>query len=109
MKKIENPRTAFFLYLEHQPEGVNTAHLFFYEDVWEQKPPKDYKIEYFNGEEGKWLDVQHIQKQPETPVGNSLNMAIFNEVKTSKMRIIVTHLKKNNFTALYELELFGNN
>lgn len=92
-----------------QAKLVSTAHLFFYEDVWEQKPPKEYEIQYFNEKEDKWLPVHSIQKSPETPVGNSLNLASFNEVKTSKIRIVVTHLKKNNFTALYELELLGNN
>jgi hypothetical protein len=92
-----------------QAKLVNTAHLFFYEDVWEQKPPKDYKIEYFNENESKWFPVQNTQKKPEIPVGNSLNLAIFNDVNTSKIRIIVIHQKINNYTALYELELFGNN
>ncbi len=90
-------------------KSVHTAHLFFYEDAWEQKPPKDYKIEYFNKNEGQWKPVQNIQKNPVVPVGNSINLAVFNEVNTSKIRIIVKHLKENNFTALYELELFGNN
>jgi hypothetical protein len=90
-------------------KSVHTAHLFFYEDVWEQKSPKDYQIEYLNENSGEWKLVGNIRKNPIMPAGNSLNLVVFNEVKTSKIRIIVKHLKEKNYTALYELELFGDN
>lgn len=90
-------------------KSVHTAYMFFYEDVWEQKPPKSYVLQYFDEKKQIWVTVSNVQINPEIPRGNILNLATFNEVKTSKFRIIMHHLKKGNYTAMYEMELYGTN
>ena len=90
-------------------KSIHTAYLFFYEDVWEQKPPKSYEIQYLDETSKNWINVKNHQKTPEIPIGRSLNLATFDKIKTSKLRVIMQHLKSGNYTAMYELELFGNN
>lgn len=90
-------------------KSVHAAHLFLYEDAWEQKPPKNFSIQYLNAKNNEWENVVDLKRMPEQPAGNSLNLATFDEVKTSKIRIILKHKKEKNYSALYELEFFGNN
>lgn len=90
-------------------KSVHTAYLFFYEDAWEQKAPGNFELEFFEDKSKEWKKIENLNKRPEVPKGNALNLATFNEVKTSRIRIIMQHKKEGNYTAINELELFGNN
>jgi hypothetical protein len=83
---------------------VSNAYLFFYSDKRGVQPPKDYTIQYWNGND--WKDVQKLIKKPEDAVAG-LNISAFKEVNTQKLRLVFAHKNEKAFTGLYEIELFG--
>lgn len=88
-------------------KSVHTAYFYLFNDNDGVQAPSSYEVEFWNG--NQWESVLHEVKIPATPKGNSLNLVIFNEVKTDKIRIVFTHKSEKVFSGVYEIELNGNN
>ena len=84
-------------------QSVNKINLYFYNDNGGVKPPKSYRIQYWNGEE--WQDVQNIIKLPLTPIAD-LNLCSFTSVQTERIRITMEHVSTKSFSGLYEVEIY---
>jgi hypothetical protein len=82
---------------------VDHANLFIYDDKGGVQPPEKYTINYWNGR--NWVEAENQKKIPEDPQ-SQLNQCFFDQVKTSKIRIVFTHKKSKAFSGIYELELY---
>jgi hypothetical protein len=81
---------------------VSKIYLYVYNDNGGVKPPKSYKVEYWNGNE--WKEITSIKKLPQTPIAD-LNLCSFDAVQTDKIRITFEHLNAKSFSGLYEVEI----
>lgn len=81
---------------------VSKVYLYVYNDNGGVKPPKSYKVEYWNGQE--WLEVSSANKLPQTPIAD-LNICTFKPIQTDKIRITMEHLNTKSFSGLYEVEI----
>ena len=81
---------------------VSKVYLYVYNDNGGVKPPKSYKIEYWNGSE--WKEVVSVNKLPKTPIAD-LNICSFDPVQTDKVRITMEHFSAKSFSGLYEVEI----
>jgi len=81
---------------------VSKVHLYVYNDNGGVKPPKSYKIEYWDGE--VWKEIVSANKLPQTPIAD-LNICSFQPVQTNQIRITMEHLNAKSFSGLYEVEI----
>lgn len=81
---------------------VSKVYLYIYNDNGGVKPPKSYKVEYWDGQ--AWKEVTSLRKLPETPIPD-LNICSFAPVQTDKIRITLEHLSTKSFSGLYEVEI----
>jgi len=81
---------------------VSKVYLYFYNDNGGVKPPKSYKVEYWDGQ--AWQDVFSANKLPQTPIAD-LNICSFKPIQTDKIRITMEHLNTKSFSGLYEVEI----
>ncbi len=86
-----------------QKQKVSNINLYFYNDNGGVKPPKSYKIQYWNGDE--WKDVETARKLPANPIAD-LNLCSFASVHTDKIRITMEHTSAKSFSGLYEVEIY---
>lgn len=84
---------------------VKEVRLYVFDDHGGTQPPLNYSVEYWNGK--NWAKVQQAVKMPLKPVAH-LNLCLFTPVKTSRIRIVVTHPNpaKKVFSGFYEVELY---
>lgn len=85
-------------------KSVNRANLFIYDDSRGIQPPKDYTVQFWDGND--WVEVRGKNKLPEIPHPD-LNQCTFEEVHTSKIRLVFTHQSDEVFSGVYEVELYG--
>jgi hypothetical protein len=83
---------------------ISAVKLFLYADNMIYKKPDNYNIEYWNGE--KWLPVNNIIKTPSLPIDNTVNIAIFNKVETTRIRVNFKNEAQKSFIALTEIEIY---
>jgi hypothetical protein len=81
---------------------VSKVYLYVYNDNGGVKPPKSYKVEYWDGQ--AWQEVLSAKKLPETPIPD-LNICSFKPIQTDKIRITMEHLNAKSFSGLYEVEI----
>ncbi len=82
------------------------VNLFFYNDNGGVKPPRDYKVQYWDGD--RWVDVEEISRYPVQP-SEGFNTVIFKPVHSRKVRVLGTNQNPVNFgvyIGLTEIELF---
>ena len=84
---------------------VKEVRMYIFDDHGGTQPPLDYTIEYWDGQ--AWQKTAKTIKMPLKPVAH-LNLCYFTPVKTSKIRIVVTHPNpsKKIFSGFYEVELY---
>ncbi|MBA4257763.1 MAG: hypothetical protein C0446_01270 [Chitinophaga sp.] len=85
-----------------ETKTVSKVYLYVYNDNGGVKPPKSYKIEYWDGQE--WKEVSLANKLPITPIAD-LNICSFSPIQTDKIRITLEHLNAKSFSGLYEVEI----
>lgn len=81
---------------------VSKVYLYVYNDNGGVKPPKSYKIEYWDGMD--WKEVTLVNKLPLTPIAD-LNICSFLPIETDKIRITMEHVSAKSFSGLYEVEI----
>lgn len=81
---------------------VSSVYLYVYNDNGGVKPPRSYKIEYWDGQ--AWQEVPSANKLPQTPIAD-LNICSFKPIQTDKIRITMEHLNTKSFSGLYEVEI----
>lgn len=86
-------------------ENVDTVLLYIWADGGGVKAPRKYDIQYWK--DNGWKQIQNMNTYPEMPVPNRVNLAHFDPVQTSKVRIVMTH-QENGASGLTEVEIFGN-
>lgn len=70
------------------------------------RAPKDYIVETWSGE--SWQPVAVQARKPEIPAGGMANEMSFTPVKTTKLRVVFTHIGGGNSrSGLTELEIFS--
>lgn len=98
---FESPNSTDWVQVDFNRETtINRAYIYFYEDNSNIFPPKEVTLQFWNGE--AWTNVSNQKSIPEVYLGNSLNIFKFDEVKTSKMRVLMLH-KTRKFSGIYEL------
>lgn len=83
---------------------ISTAKICFYADNIIYKQPNNYVLEYWSG--GEWLPIKGLTKTPATPHANTANMAVFDQVATSRIRIVLSNEKPQSAVAISEIELY---
>jgi hypothetical protein len=87
---FESPNERDWLEIDFgAPRKVARIELAIYDDRGGVQAPKQYNVQYWNG--AKWHDAQAQKKSPSEPVGNQFNEVRFQEVTTSKVRVVFTH------------------
>lgn len=81
---------------------VSKVYLYVFNDNGGVKPPKSYKVEYWNGQ--TWQEVESLVQLPQKPIAD-LNICSFKPVQTDKIRITMEHLNAKSFSGLYEVEI----
>ena len=84
---------------------VSTAKLYFFADDTNLKAPTGYSLQSWNG--SAWVAIGNVSKSPATPAGNTVNVASFPAVSTSRIRAVFDNAPGAS-TALAEFELNGN-
>lgn len=102
----ESPNQSDWLEIDFgHPEKVGRVELYIYDDRGGVQPPADYQIQYLDGDD--WRNVAAVVRRPEKPTGGTRNTATFQEVRTSKLRIVFEHQGKAR-SGLTELEVWKN-
>lgn len=70
-------------------QEVGRVDLMIFDDGGGVRAPKSYKIQSWDGSD--WKDVSNPKLDPASPAGGSVNMAQFDPVKTSRIRVVFTH------------------
>lgn len=89
-----------------RPKTFARMNLFFYNDNGGVKPPRDYKVQYWNG--SAWIEVQEIDRSPQNPA-EGFNTVTFRPVTGTKVRVLGTNQNPVSFgvyIGLTELEVF---
>jgi hypothetical protein len=63
-----------------------------YDDGGGVQPPTRYDVEYWDGK--AWQAVHNPKKTPEQPAGGQFNEVRFDQLSTSKVRVVFTHASK---------------
>jgi len=82
---------------------VSRAELYIYDDRGGVQAPAGYELQYWLGDE--WRDVMHPMKAPGNPTGNMANSVVFDQVTTTKMRVLFRHKGKAR-SGVTEVELW---
>ncbi len=59
--------------------------------VGEFQPPESFEVQYWNG--SQWLPVIDRERKPQIPIGNNANRVTFETVHSSRVRLVIPHLK----------------
>jgi hypothetical protein len=79
--------------------------LHIYDDRGGVQAPRSYSVERWTGE--AWQEISGQSRTPEEPVGSAVNTVTFPQVETSKLRIVFTHLGKDDTrSGLTEIEVW---
>ncbi|HMF16792.1 MAG TPA: discoidin domain-containing protein [Gemmataceae bacterium] len=90
---FESPNESDWLEIDFgAPKKVARIELAIYDDRGAVQAPKQYNVQYWNG--AKWQDARAQKKLPLEPVGSQLNEVRFQEVSTSKVRVVFSHNRK---------------
>lgn len=99
---FESPNTTDWVQVDFNGvTTINRAYIYFYEDNTNIFPPKEVTVQFWNGE--TWTNVTNQKTIPEVYLGNSLNIIKFDELKTTKMRVLMLH-KIRKFSGIYEID-----
>jgi hypothetical protein len=104
---FESPNKTDWIQFDFDsPKSVNQANLFVFDDNGGIRPPRFYTVQFWDGSD--WVEAKRQKKIPKIP-HSQLNQCLFDEIKTSKIRIVFTHPNPESFSGIYELELYGFN
>jgi hypothetical protein len=87
-------------------KSVNNVKLYLFTDGGGCQAPLSYTIQYWNG--SAWVDAANQVKSPATPIAGTVNNITFTDVTTQKIRAFFTNKGGGAYTALAEMEIFGN-
>lgn len=86
----ESPSETDWLEVDFgEARRVGRAVLHIYDDGGGVQTPKEYTIQQWTGSE--WRNVQKPAFEPRKPTGGMANTAVFEQVKTSKIRVVFSH------------------
>ena len=71
------------------PHEIGRVDLMLYDDGGGVRAPKSYRLQTWDG--SAWHDVEKPTLDPAKPVGGVANVATFPQVRTSRLRVILTH------------------
>jgi hypothetical protein len=101
---FESPNTTDWVQVDfNQEKTINTAYIYFYEDNTNIFPPKQVTMQFWDG--SSWNNVTNQRAVPEIILGNSLNIAMFNDITTNKIRVLMEH-KPGKYSGIYEVEVY---
>jgi F5/8 type C domain-containing protein len=87
---FESPNEKDWLEIDFgAPKKVSRIELAIYDDRGGVQAPKQYTVQHWNG--AKWQDAPAQRKSPLEPVGGQINEVRFQEVTTTKVRVVFTH------------------
>ncbi|NHN29981.1 galactose-binding domain-containing protein [Paenibacillus agricola] len=93
-------------------QSFNQVKLYIFNDGGGVRSPESYLIQYWNG--SAWIEPTNQIRTPTLPAAavmteatpeNTLNIADFDTVRSSQLRVVFTH-KSNSASGLSELEVF---
>jgi hypothetical protein len=82
---------------------LGSAELYFYADGVNFKPPTQFTVQYWTGQD--WSDVSGSHQSPQITLANGENIITFRPINTSKLRVLFTNPKQASI-ALVELKVF---
>lgn len=89
----ESPSESDWLEIDFgKPTEFRRVELAIYDDRGGVQPPSVYRIEY--RKDNEWLEVPHLKRHPDKPIGGQWNAARFDPVTSNKLRIVFTHQGK---------------
>lgn len=74
------------------PVEFRRIELAIYDDRGGVQPPTRYEIEIWNG--ANWEAIQRVKKTPQKPTGNQWNIAEFEPITNSKLRLVFDNAGK---------------
>lgn len=86
-------------------KSIHAVVLCIWADQGGVKTPTQYDIQYYS--DSVWKDIPNTDKDPIVPAANKDNIVTFESIKTSRIRIVMTH-QKGSSSGLTELEVYGN-
>lgn len=86
-------------------KSIHAVVLCIWADQGGVKTPTQYDIQYYF--DSVWKDIPNTDKDPIVPAANKDNIVTFESIKTSRIRIVMTH-QKGSSSGLTELEVYGN-
>ncbi len=87
-----------------QPETFDRIVMHLYDDRGGVQPPARYSVEYL-GNDSQWKEVSNVRRSPDQPRGSAKNTVTFDEVTSSKLRVVFTHTGKSR-SGLTEMEVW---
>ena len=84
---------------------ISEVKLYLYGNGTDCQAPREYAVEYWNGSD--WQAVNAPVQEPAEPLANTVNSIQFDPIRTSRIRAVFTHKGNGAFSALAELEVYG--
>jgi hypothetical protein len=88
-----------------KPVRIDSVGLFLYGDGKKFAAPSNYQLRYQDG--SKWVTPSKVKKSPATPTAGTGNIVSFKPIYTAKIRVYFTRAGSGKYTALAELEAYG--
>ena len=84
---------------------LETVKLYFLDDDDGIAPPAGYRVEAWR--DGTWIDIPAQERRPLEPTGRRANVVTFDEIATSKVRVVLTH-QAGKASGMSEFEAWGH-
>jgi hypothetical protein len=87
---FESPNASDWVEIDFgAKKTVRTVDIHMWGDRGNVRAPKDYRIEYWDGQQ--WTEAPNQKRSPATPAVMAVNTAKFDPITTDKLRVVFTH------------------